>query len=105
MPITLHTYERELSLGPLNTSAIVSAVLEPSLLVEVPIIGRTNGTLSVSLTNQAGDVINEASMVVEGGTNAKMQWDLRDKVSLWWPAGEGPQTLYTVTVRLLSVSI
>ncbi|KAI0717520.1 glycoside hydrolase [Cerioporus squamosus] len=102
--IALITYNTRIE--SVNTRAHVSAApaLYPSLKVDIAIAGDASAVkgAKVVLRSLDGTVVNEEEAKKIG--NGAVNWDLKDKVELWWPVGYGSQPLYDVEINLLGES-
>ncbi|KAL5495319.1 hypothetical protein ACEPAI_782 [Sanghuangporus weigelae] len=107
-PISLFTYTARIS--DLNSQAVVSASLLPSLAVELALRGNVKSVadVTVALRTRSGRIIKEQTInghQLFPGPNASAElvsWSFgMSEVQLWWPTGYGTQELYEVEVTLL----
>ena len=104
-PISLITYTARIESA--NTRASVSAApaLSPALKVDLAVTGDFAAVrkAEVTLKDWQGNLVQGERVQLAGAADLKdvINWDLADKVQLWWPVGYGRQRLYTVDICLM----
>lgn len=103
-PLYLHL--ASLKIEEVDIRAQVDKELKPSLELDIQFAGKSTGntTVEISLRNLQGNDVKREVKDVQGKTGKDViRWDLANKVDLWWPIREGPQTLYDLEVILRDV--
>ena len=104
-PISLITYTARIESANTRASVSVAPALSPALKVDLAITGDLASVrkAEVTLKDWRGNLVRAEEVQLAGAADLKdiINWDLADKVQLWWPVGYGRQRLYTVDIYLM----